>query len=462
MTHREKHTQHQRLFFYMVGIGAAAVALFGYFAAAAFERYPFADLDLMKAAIIAATTCVLFYQFDQLLSTRQMSYMLGRASLRWVQVVMVVLLAYVLLPESDRDHMREVMQLWAIGTWPLILGALALMRLSAVRLYSGTDARRAIFIQPGRQSRTLALRLARSPMLGIRIDGYFGRPYKGEDSTVKRLGGLDDLDNYLRTTPCQVVFLGTGLITDPQATPIMDRLGDTTAAIYFVPESPRESPFQINVADIAGVPLLALHETEILGMSRVLKRAFDVVVALGMLLVFGLPMILIAIGIKRTSPGPVFFRQTRYGQDGKPISIYKFRSMHVHLPEAAKVQQATRGDPRITPLGRFIRKTSLDELPQILNVLDGSMSLVGPRPHAAEHNELYRQQIKGYMLRHTVKPGITGWAQVNGLRGETDTLDKMMQRVEHDRYYIQNWSLWLDIKIIARTALLIVRDRSAF
>ncbi len=189
----------------------------------------------------------------------------------------------------------------------------------------------------------------------------------------------------------------------------------------------------------------------------------DIVVSLILLLLASPVMLGVALGVRLTSPGPVLFRQKRYGVGGREISVYKFRSMRNDPPpEGSGVQQATRGDPRITPFGGFLRRTSLDELPQFLNVLGGSMSIVGPRPHAVQHNELYRRQVRGYMLRHKVKPGITGWAQVNGARGETDTLDKMERRVELDLYYIRNWSLTLDLKIILMTALLVVRDNHAF
>lgn len=462
MSTREKHSQHLRLFFSMVGVGTAVVATLGYIVAALYVGVPVDALDPFKGTAVAVAAAFMFYQFAQLLSTRTYHYMMWRATLQWARVVMIVLLANLVIPDPQRVIMREVMLYWSLGTLPAMLVVLAIMRFTAQRVYgSAENIRSAIFVLPAQHSAMLALRLMRSSAIGLNVLGYFGEPQGAEPLAMRRLGSLEDVETYLRKTPPQVVFIGTGLVTTPHSESLLDVLSDLTASIYLVPEVPPRSPFQINVTDLAGVPLLTLHETEMLGFSRVLKRGLDVVVASLMLMVFAIPMLIIAIAIKQTSPGPVFFRQIRYGQDGKPISVYKFRSMHVHMP-AVHVQQATRDDPRITPLGRILRRTSLDELPQILNVLDGSMSLVGPRPHAAAHNELYRQQIKGYMLRHSVKPGITGWAQINGLRGETDTLDKMMQRVEFDRYYIKHWSLWLDIKIIARTALLIVHDKKAY
>ena len=169
----------------------------------------------------------------------------------------------------------------------------------------------------------------------------------------------------------------------------------------------------------------------------------------------------LALAIKQSSTGPVLFKQRRYGLNGEPILIYKFRSMTV-CEDGPEIPQATRRDSRITPVGAFLRRTSLDELPQFLNVLEGKMSFVGPRPHAVAHNETYRKLINGYMIRHKVRPGITGWAQVNGLRGETSTVDKMQRRIQYDIDYLKNWSLWLDLKIIARTALTVINDRNAY
>jgi putative colanic acid biosynthesis UDP-glucose lipid carrier transferase len=194
---------------------------------------------------------------------------------------------------------------------------------------------------------------------------------------------------------------------------------------------------------------LVTHESR--GVHGPLKRLEDLVIGSLCLLMLGLPMLAIAAAVRLTSRGPALFRQRRYGRGGQVIEVLKFRTMRV-AEDGAKVTQAQKDDPRVTPLGRLLRRTSLDELPQLLNVIRGDMSLVGPRPHAVAHNEQYRQQIVEYMLRHKVRPGITGWAQVNGWRGETDTLRKMVYRVEHDLDYIRNWSLWLDLKILWLTA----------
>ena len=181
-----------------------------------------------------------------------------------------------------------------------------------------------------------------------------------------------------------------------------------------------------------------------------MKRMEDVFLSLTILGIISIPMLCIALGIKLTSRGPVLFKQDRYGMDGKKIKVWKFRSMRV-MDNGEVVKQATKGDPRITPFGAFLRRTSLDELPQFFNVLQGTMSVVGPRPHAVSHNEEYRKKVAYYMLRHKMKPGITGWAQVNGWRGETDTVEKMEMRIKYDLEYIRNWSIWMDFKIVIFT-----------
>jgi putative colanic acid biosynthesis UDP-glucose lipid carrier transferase len=209
-----------------------------------------------------------------------------------------------------------------------------------------------------------------------------------------------------------------------------------------------------------GVPVVGICETPFTGTNELVKRISDIVLASIILVLVSPLLLIIAIGVKISSPGPAIFRQRRNGLDGGEIMVYKFRSMR-SMDDGDVVRQATKGDPRITPFGAFLRRTSMDELPQFVNVLQGRMSIVGPRPHAVAHNELYRQLIKAYMVRHKVKPGITGWAQVNGHRGETDTVEKMQTRVEYDLEYLRNWSLGLDLQIIARTVKVVLLGNNA-
>jgi len=242
---------------------------------------------------------------------------------------------------------------------------------------------------------------------------------------------------------------------------LLDEIKDTTASVYFVPDIFITDLINARIDDINGMPVMAVCESPIVGMDAVLKRIFDVAISLTALAVLAPVMLAIAIGIKLGPPGPVLFRQRRYGLDGRQIVVWKFRTMTV-VEDGGVVRQATKDDQRVTRLGALLRKTSLDELPQLFNVLAGSMSLVGPRPHAVAHNEQYRGLIKGYMVRHKVKPGITGWAQVNGLRGETDSVDKMRRRIEYDIEYLRRWSLGLDMLILCKTAIIVFQRTNAY
>jgi putative colanic acid biosynthesis UDP-glucose lipid carrier transferase len=257
------------------------------------------------------------------------------------------------------------------------------------------------------------------------------------------------------------VFITLPLGSQPRIIALLEHLQGTTASIYFVPDVFGISIIQGRLQDMNGVPVVGLCETPFTGTNRLIKRVSDIVLSLLILVLIAPLMLAVAIGVKLSSPGPIIFRQKRNGLDGEEIIVYKFRSMTT-MDNGPVVQQATKGDKRITPFGAFIRKTSLDELPQFVNVLQGRMSIVGPRPHAVAHNEMYRQLIKAYMVRHKVKPGITGWAQVNGYRGETDTLDKMQARVEYDLEYLRNWSLGLDLVIILRTVKSVLADSKAY
>ena len=221
------------------------------------------------------------------------------------------------------------------------------------------------------------------------------------------------------------------------------------------------SIIQGRLQDVNGVPVVGILETPFTGTNQLVKRLSDIILSTLILLLISPVLLAVAIGVKMSSPGPVIFKQRRNGLDGEEIVVYKFRSMTTQ-DDGAVIRQATRGDPRITPFGAFLRKSSLDELPQFFNVLQGHMSIVGPRPHAVPHNKEYRQIIKAYMVRHKVKPGITGWAQINGQRGETDTVEKMRSRVEYDLEYLRNWSLALDLRIIAGTVKLLFLDRHAY
>ncbi len=265
-------------------------------------------------------------------------------------------------------------------------------------------------------------------------------------------GDTQDLIQQAKNRQIDIIYITLALRAEQRIKKIINELADTTVSIYFVPDLFMVDMLKSSWSQLRGIPVLSVYDTPFYGVDGVFKRLFDIVVATLILVLITIPMIIISLCIKFTSRGSILFKQHRYGFNGEEIVVWKFRSMKVS-EDGEQVPQATKDDPRITRLGAFLRKTSLDELPQFINVLQGRMSIVGPRPHAVTHNEAYRGQIMGYMLRHKVKPGITGLAQISGYRGETETLDKMEGRIRYDLQYIRTWSLWLDIKIILLTII---------
>jgi putative colanic acid biosynthesis UDP-glucose lipid carrier transferase len=312
----------------------------------------------------------------------------------------------------------------------------------------------------------LARNLAAQPELGLKLVGYYDdRPPERSPELPaglkRRIGGIEDLVADAKAGFIETIYITFPMRAEDRIRGVLRQLSDTTASVYIVPDFFVFQMLHSRWTDIGGLPAVSVFENPLFGVDGVVKRMFDLVVGSLILLLVAIPMLITAIAVKFTSRGPVFFRQRRYGLDGNEILVWKFRSMRV-CEDGAKVTQATKGDSRLTPIGGFLRKSSLDELPQLFNVIGGSMSLVGPRPHANAHNEQYRQMIEGYMLRHKIKPGITGLAQVRGWRGETDTLEKMQKRIECDHEYIREWSLALDIKIMLQTVLVVLRRQNAY
>jgi putative colanic acid biosysnthesis UDP-glucose lipid carrier transferase len=299
---------------------------------------------------------------------------------------------------------------------------------------------------------------------GIDFVGYFDDRTDDRvdpNAAAHRVGSFKDAAHFVRSHAIREVYITLALGSQPRIVELLEDLQGTTASIFFVPDVFGISIIQGRLQDLNGVPIVGMCETPFTGTNQLVKRLEDIVLSAAILVLIAPVLLAISIGVKMTSPGPAIFRQKRNGLDGDEITVYKFRSMR-SMDNGPVVKQATKDDPRITPFGAFLRKTSLDELPQFVNVLQGRMSIVGPRPHAVAHNELYRKLIKAYMVRHKVKPGITGWAQVNGHRGETDTVEKMQARVEYDLEYLRNWSLGFDLQIVARTIKLVFFDRNAY
>ncbi|MEY4562513.1 MAG: hypothetical protein RLZZ618_1790 [Pseudomonadota bacterium] len=367
--------------------------------------------------------------------------------------------------DSFQFFEREVLIVWATTT--VILYLIAVLSGGAwIRHFSGLAHRRrsAIIVGGGPLCRKLTSSLGHGRGIGVDVQGYFDdRSHERLESPPGQthLGSLSRLREYVIAHSIKEVYITLPMSSQPRIVRLLADLQDTTASLYFVPDVFGISIIQGRLADVNGVPVVGLLETPFTGSNRLFKRLSDIALSSLILLLISPILAVISVAVKLTSSGPVIFKQRRNGLDGEEITVYKFRSMRT-MDDGAVVRQATRGDPRITRLGAFLRKTSLDELPQFINVLQGRMSIVGPRPHAVAHNQQFRGMIKAYMVRHKVKPGITGWAQVNGHRGETDTIEKMQARVEFDLEYLRNWSLGFDLQIIARTIKLVLLDRNAY
>ncbi|PKH20158.1 undecaprenyl-phosphate glucose phosphotransferase [Enterobacterales bacterium CwR94] len=301
---------------------------------------------------------------------------------------------------------------------------------------------------------SLASSFIDAPWMGMHVVGLYSNDQPDHlyeaDTDLKYCGNVSQLVIDAREGKLDKIYIAMAMSEENAIRDLVAQLTDTTCSVMLIPDIFTFNVLQSRTEEVNGVPVVPLFETPMHGMNMVMKRIEDIIISTLILLLISPALLTIAALVKITSPGPVIFRQVRYGMDGKPIMVWKFRSMKV-MENGAKVVQATKGDVRVTPIGRILRSTSLDELPQFINVLKGDMSIVGPRPHAVAHNEQYRALIQGYMLRHKVKPGITGWAQINGWRGETDTLEKMEKRVEFDLQYIRDWSVGLDLRIIFLT-----------
>lgn len=352
------------------------------------------------------------------------------------------------LPIISSENMFE----WFSATIALLLLFRFSLRMIIGALRSnGYNQRVAAIVGVNSVGLHLAEQLHLSPWLGIRVAGFYDDLAQGDvtvgNDKLDVLGELEQLVNDARGGKIDRVYIALSMKNEMRIRYLVSELSDTTCSVLLVPDVFTFNLLHSRSVEVNGIPLISIFDTPMVGLNAIIKRVEDVCLASIILLLISPILAVLAMAVKLTSSGPVIFKQKRYGIDGKAIEVWKFRSMTV-MEDGTKVTQATKNDARLTPIGSFLRRTSLDELPQFINVLKGDMSIVGPRPHAIAHNEEYRKLIKGYMLRHKVKPGITGWAQVNGWRGETDTLDKMEKRVEFDLEYIRSWSLWLDLKIV--------------
>ncbi|HEC12427.1 MAG TPA: undecaprenyl-phosphate glucose phosphotransferase [Acidiferrobacteraceae bacterium] len=396
-------------------------------------------------------------------------------------LLLVSLAVLGVVTKTNTLYSREVLLIWAVVGY----GAQVLLH-SAVRYglrllrADGRNTRRAVMVGNGAVTQQFADRLINNTWLGIQLCGYVTskdwdrrknfhldcpetrrKADKHDvDGRLFLLGVTEDLPYIIKNNNIDLVYITLPAYCAHHIEEVVRRILNLNIDVHWVPDMTAFQLINHNVREVDGQPVLCLSDSPLDGLRWLPKWLEDKCLAVVLLVLLAVPMLAIALGIKFTSPGPVLFKQRRHGLDGKIFSMWKFRSMKLHH-EQGGITQARKNDKRITPFGVFLRRTSLDELPQLFNVLLGQMSIVGPRPHAVEHNELYREQIEPYMLRHRIKPGITGWAQVNGLRGETDTTEKMEKRVQYDLYYINNWSISFDIKILIKTGWCVLRGVNA-
>ncbi len=385
-------------------------------------------------------------------------------TIRWL-ALLALLFGIGYATKTSTEFSRRVVLTWAlVAPIPLIFVSLALNEFIRRFTQAPDNARAAVVAGYNDVSVALVTRMQARPELGIRVEGFFDDRSVGRlglPADMELLGGLSNLAAYANTHNIDVIFIALPMRQVQRVVDLLDELRDTTASIYYVPDIFVMDLIQSRTADISGIPIVAMCETPFQGTRGLVKRLFDLSISVIALMLLSPLLLLIALMIKLSSPGPVIFRQRRYGLDGQIIDVYKFRTMTV-TEDGPQIQQATREDSRVTRIGRVLRRYSIDELPQLFNVLRGNMSLVGPRPHAVAHNEEYRRLIKGYMVRHKVLPGITGLAQVNGCRGETIHLEDMKARIEYDLDYLRHWTPALDLRILVQTVILILNDRKAY
>lgn len=387
---------------------------------------------------------------------------LPRLTMEWACMVGLMLFIGFALKISAL-YSRKVILTWCIAG-PVLILLFESIKVRLARICNGGIADTQRYIIVGANELGLELHRRTQSLGHSQLLGYFddrARERLPSECHAQLLGKQEDVLSFVQKHAIEAVYITLPVATNPRMVKLIQELRDTTASIYVVPLVLGFDTIQARMIEIDGLPVVSIYDTPLDGTRAISKRAMDIAFAGLTLLLIWPVLAAIALGVKLSSRGPILFKQRRYGLNGEEIQVYKFRSMTV-CEDGSAVKQATRSDARITPFGRFLRRTSLDELPQIINVLEGKMSLVGPRPHAVAHNEQYRKLIEGYMFRHKVRPGITGWAQVNGLRGETETVDKMRQRIEYDLDYLRHWSIWMDIKIVLKTARVLFGDAKAY
>lgn len=419
------------------------------------------NMTLTSAYIIAITLGVamtpwIFTSLQMYVSVRGKRLVSHFITLLQAVCILGLLLAgLAFLTKSGEIYSRTWFMVWMFFTLCfLVIVRIALLLFLRLMRSHGLNERRVIILGTSELGIKVAEAVQQALWTGFRIVTFMDDCVAGKPAEIKKIPVIptpQGLSDYLTAHSIDEIWLALPLKAEPRVKEILYELRNHPITTRYLLDIFSLDLLNHSVTEVAGFPVLNIRSSPMIGLNRLVKAIEDRILAL-IILVFISPLfLLIALGVKLTSKGPVFFKQYRHGWDGRIIKVYKFRTMYEHQEAPGIVTQAKVDDERITPFGKFLRSTSLDELPQFINVLQGRMSIVGPRPHALAHNELYKDTINIYMQRHRVKPGITGWAQVNGWRGETNTLEKMQKRVEYDLYYINNWSLGFDLKIICLT-----------
>lgn len=414
-------------------------------------NYTYAGILATVSFLFLAETQAIYISW-RLVSIKRMSL---KVLLAWFSIV-VLLVSVAFMTKSSADFSRKVMVSWFIVV-PILMTCQRVLIQLVVRdmRKRGMNTRTVAIAGAGENALRIVKGIFDSGWMGLQLVGIYDDrselrlPLVG-GRTLEIKGNLRKLVQEAKSGGIDYVYIALPMKAEGRIIEIVNALADTTASAYVVPDFFVFDLMHARWFNVGGVPMVSIFESPFYGVDGWSKRLEDIVLGTLILTLIAIPMLIIALGVKLSSHGPILFKQRRYGLNGKVVEVWKFRSMRV-LEDGQNVAQAQKNDPRVTRFGSFLRRTSLDELPQFINVLQGHMSIVGPRPHAISHNEQYRRLIHGYMLRHKVKPGITGWAQINGWRGETDTVEKMAARIECDLHYIQNWSLGMDLKIIFLT-----------
>lgn len=453
------HSHSSRLEFSMRVMDVLVLEFAGLLAAIAHFQMPIAQASPVHLVMLHSCSALAFLLFPHFTlyaswRGRSLTDMFMRIAAAWATVLLIGLFFSYLI-----HHVGLVSRMWmfywyAIGVCLLMVYRIGVYYVLRYLRVKGLNSKRVVIVGYGSTGQEMHRRAEQQDWTGYEVCAVYAEgdehPLK-TNTRITQLPTLQSIRAYVNTNHVHEIWITLPLMESPKMQELQLLMRDALVDIRWVPDVLGLQMLSNRTGNFLGLPVVDLNQPVSSGLSGVGKDIFDKLFAAFTLLMLVPLFIVLAILIKRDSPGPVFFKQPRLGLNGRPFNVYKFRTMKVHA-EAGTVTQATRSDPRITPLGAFLRRTSLDELPQFINVLKGEMSVVGPRPHAIAHNEMYKDLLEMYMLRHRVKPGITGWAQIHGFRGETDTVDKMAQRVQFDLHYIQNWSMWMDMRIILWTA----------